>query len=268
MVSFANAKINIGLQIVGKRDDGYHLINTVFYPVRQLTDIVEVIKSNYEDLVQTGYFLNIPKEQNLAYKAYKILADDFNLPPVMIYLHKMIPFGAGLGGGSSDAATVLKLTSELFGLDLPVQKLKEYAARLGADCVFFIENKPSYATGIGDKMEPVKLNLELYNIVIVKPDFSISTKEAYSLVRPSEPQFDLRQIGSLPIEQWKDYVVNDFEKFLFDKYPQLAKIKQELYDLGALYASLSGSGSAVFGIFDYFVDTEKLKYPFVWQSYF
>ena len=267
MVGFANAKINIGLQIVGRRSDGYHLINTVMYPVGQLADVVEIVPSKFTDIVMTGIELKVKSQQNLAFRAYELLRQWFDLQLVTIYLHKNIPHGAGLGGGSSDAATVLKLLNDLFSLGLSISELENYARQLGADCAFFIKNKPVYATGIGDELSEISLDLSRYNIVVVKPGFEIDTAEAYSMVRPRQPAVDLRQAVALPVERWKDLIFNDFEFFLFKRYPELGRIKQDLYRLGALYASLSGSGSAVYGIFDKKVDLSQLDYAFVWQKF-
>ena len=267
MIGFANAKINIGLQIIGRRSDGYHLINTVMYPVREFNDVVEIVPSKSFGLVTTGLPLDVVTEKNLVYKAYQLLKDHYNLPPVNIFLHKIIPYGAGLGGGSSDAAQVILLVNKLFNLGLSTEQMKDFASRLGADCAFFIENTPALATGTGTELTALDLNLDSYNIVILKPDFGISTKEAYSMVKPSEPGFDLAQIAKLPVEKWKDYIVNDFERFLFPKYPVLADIKSRLYDSGALYASLSGSGSALYGIFPDKTDLTLFGDIFAWQSY-
>ncbi len=267
MVGFANSKINIGLQIVGRRSDGYHLINTVMYPLKELADVVEIVPSNFTDIVMTGLELDVDRKNNLVFKAYELLARDFGLQPLMFYLHKNIPHGAGLGGGSSDAATVLKLVNNLFSLGLSDSQLEGYARRLGADCAFFIKNQSAYATNIGEQLSEISLDLSRYNIVVVKPNFEISTKQAYSMVEPQKPQVDLRQAVSLPLEQWRDVIFNDFEKFLFKKYPQLQQVKRQLYAMGAVYASLSGSGSAVYGIFEKKIDLTQLDYPFVWQKF-
>ncbi len=267
MVGFANAKINIGLQIIGRRSDGYHLINTVMYPLKQLSDVVEIVPSRFTDIVLTGFELQVEPQQNLVFRAYELLRQYFDLSPVTIYLHKNIPHGAGLGGGSSDAATVLKLLNDLFSLGLSISQLENFARQLGADCAFFIKNKPAYARNIGDELSEISLDLSRYNIVVVKPGFEISTAEAYSMVKPRQPGVDLRQAVALPVERWKDLIFNDFEFFLFKKYPELGRIKQDLYRLGALYASLSGSGSAVYGIFDKKIDLSQLDYAFVWQKF-
>ena len=268
MVGFANAKINLGLHILRRRQDGYHEIETVFYPVRELRDVVEVVPGSSVDLVNTGLAVDVPLEKNLIYKAYQMLKQDFDLPEVMFYLHKQIPMGAGLGGDSADASVVLQLLNKEFDLGLDTGRLHEYARRLGADCSFFLYNEPMIARGIGDELEKVEVDLDAYNIVIVKPGFAISTKEAYSLVRPDRRRQSLSELIALPVEQWKDHVVNDFEQVLFPVYPELQEIKNRLYELGAIYVSLSGSGSAVYGIFNRQINLESLKskYEFVWQS--
>ena len=268
MVGFANAKVNIGLHILSRRSDGYHEIETVFYPIFGLRDVVEIVRSTSVDLVNTGLVVDVPNEKNLILRAYQMLRQDFELPPVMFYLHKVVPMGAGLGGGSADAAVALELLNGEFDLGLEREQLHEYARRLGADCSFFIYNKPMIATGIGDVLKPVDLDLEQYNFVIVKPGFSISTAEAYSLIKPKHRDISLESLISLPLEQWKAAVKNDFERALFPRYPQLARIKQRLYDLGAIYVSLSGSGSAIYGIFNDTINLDPLRsdYEFVWQS--
>lgn len=258
MISFANAKINIGLSITEKRSDGYHNIETIFYPV-QLYDVIEFNTS------ETYYFeafgIQIPADgDNLCTKAYQLLKADFPaMEPVSIKLLKNIPVGAGLGGGSSDAAFVLKGLNEINKLNLSSERLQEYATRLGADCAFFIENKPLFAEGIGADFSMVDVDLSDYYIVIVKPDIHISTAEAYSSITPQIPQVDLKRAVQLPIQEWKFHITNDFELGIFEKYPLIRKIKQKLYEKGALYAAMSGSGSAVFGIFGEKIDLDDLS---------
>ncbi len=268
MVGFANAKINIGLHILSRRDDGYHEIETVFYPVGGLRDVVEVVRSGSVDIVNTGLQVDVLMDKNLVYKAYELLKKDFDLGAVVFYLHKIVPYGAGLGGGSSDAAVVLDLLNREFSLGLDKTMLQEYARRLGADCSFFVYNRPMLATGIGDRLEEIDLDLEDKNIVIVKPGFSISTAEAYSLVKPRHRDVSLRDIVLRPLEEWKDVVVNDFEEALFPRYPELAELKARLYDMGAIYVSLSGSGSALYGIFNQKIDLSVFEKDteFSWQS--
>lgn len=260
MVSFANAKINIGLNIVGKRADGYHLLESVFYPF-PLYDIIEITSA--ESLANTTLAitgLDLPVEDNnLCLKAYHLLSERSNLPPVHIHLHKQIPFGAGLGGGSSDGAFVLKMLRDKFNLDLSTPELEQEAAKLGADCPFFIRNEPLYAAGIGTELSPISLDLSDKFLVLVKPAVHVSTAEAYQHVVPQPTTEDLREVLRLPVQDWKFYVKNDFEDGVFEKYPVIREIKLALYAEGALYASMSGSGSAVYGIFPKPVDLTALK---------
>lgn len=263
MITFPNAKINLGLDVVEKRPDGYHNLETVFYPI-PLYDILEITKSEDE----TSFTMHNAEfegndNDNLVVKAYNILATDYEMPKVNISLYKNIPTGAGMGGGSADAAFALKMLNSIAELNLSDEKLEEYAARLGADCAFFIKNKPAYATGIGNILTPIDCNLAGFYIVVVKPDIHISTKEAYSLVNPQYPQNPLADIINMPVEEWKGLMKNDFEKSVFAKFPAVRDIKEKLYDLGAVYASMSGSGSAFFGIFPKKCDVDKIKkiYP-------
>ena len=252
MITYPNAKINLGLNIVEKRPDGYHNLETIFYPIA-LQDALEVTQLEGDKeyaLALSGTPIEGDPEQNLVVKAYKLLKSDFpNLPPVNIHMFKHIPTGAGLGGGSADAAFMLKLLNDKFQLKLSVEKLEEYASRLGADCAFFIQNKPVFASGIGNVFEPVQVSLKGYYIVLVKPDVFVSTKEAYSLVQPKKPAHSLKEIARMPVETWRATMKNDFEESVFKLYPEIAAIKDKLYDMGAVYASMSGSGSSVFGIF-------------------
>ncbi|MBD1432450.1 4-(cytidine 5'-diphospho)-2-C-methyl-D-erythritol kinase [Sphingobacterium sp. DN00404] len=260
MISFANAKINIGLNIVGKRADGYHLLESVFYPF-PLYDIIEIISTESATkatLEITGLHLPV-EDNNLCLKAYHLLAERFSLPPVHIHLHKQIPFGAGLGGGSSDGAFVLKMLNEKFNIGLSALQLEEEAAKLGADCPFFMQNKPLYAEGIGTDFSPISIDLSDKFLVLVKPEISIATAEAYQHVKPNSSNDDLREVLQLPVQDWKFYVKNDFEEGIFEIYPIIRKIKLALYAAGALYASMSGSGSAVYGIFPKPVDLTTLK---------
>lgn len=260
MVSFANAKINIGLNIVGKGAEGYHLLESVFYPF-PLYDIIEITsaKSTAKTTLEiTG--LDLPVEDNnLCLKAYDLLSGRHNLPPVHIHLHKQIPFGAGLGGGSSDAAFVLKMLTEKFNLDLSTSELEQEAAKLGADCPFFIQNKPLYAEGIGTELSPISLDLSDKFLVLVKPAVHVSTVEAYQSIVPHAAAEDLREVLRLPVQDWKFYVKNDFEDGIFEKYSVIREIKLALYAAGALYASMSGSGSAVYGIFPKSADLTALE---------
>ncbi len=248
MITFPNAKINIGLNIVSRRPDGYHNLETIFYPVK-LCDALEMVESEKTGLSVSGIEINASANDNLVLKAYHLLKNDFDLPPVQFHLHKVIPFGAGLGGGSSDAAFALKMLNEHFELGLSFTALKKYASRIGADCSFFISNQPAFASEKGDKLVPVELNLSPYHVVILKPGQSVNTSEAYRNVVPSEPDFDLRQLSKLPVEEWEKMVKNDFEKSIFKKVPEIGQLKKLLYESGAAYASMTGSGSAVYGIF-------------------
>lgn len=248
MIVFPNAKINIGLHIVLKRPDGYHNLETVFYPV-DLSDALEMAEAAKVSISFSGLPVNGPDEENLVLKAYRLMQKDFDLPPVQFHLHKVIPVGAGLGGGSSDAAFTLKMLNDFFQLHLTAEQLKGYALKLGADCPFFIENTPSFAKGIGDQLKPFNLDLSEYRIVLLKPEVSVNTVQAYKNVVPAKPAFQLKNVTEIPVEDWKGFVVNDFEKTIFPRFPEIEKWKEKLYDLGALYASMSGSGSAVFGIF-------------------
>lgn len=253
MITFPNAKINLGLNIVEKRPDGYHNLETIFYPIN-LQDALEVtIKENGSEeytLHISGITLDGEAEDNLVVKAYKLLKKDFpQLPPIDIHMYKHIPAGAGLGGGSSDAAHMVKLLNEKFVLGLAVRQMENYAAQLGADCAFFIKNEPVFATGIGNIFEPIELSLKGYHIILIRPDIFVSTRDAFSQIKPSRPKISLKELAKQPIENWKDEMKNDFEDSVFQKFPEIAAIKDELYDLGAVYAAMSGSGSSVYGIF-------------------
>ncbi len=264
MVTFPNAKINLGLNILNKRTDGFHNIETLFYPV-QLCDILEIIeKPKSIDLpyfTNSGLCIDAPIENNLCVKAFDLLKTDFNLPPIAMHLHKIIPFGAGLGGGSADAAFTITLLNKLFSLNLKKSVMLNYAEKLGSDCAFFIENKPALGTGKGEILEPVSIDLSAYYIYLVKLDIHISTAEAYSGISPNLPKKRILEIINLPVEAWKDLLINDFENHLFEKHKLLGKIKELLYQSGAVYAAMSGSGSTIFGLFknepvndQYFID--------------
>lgn len=255
MIVYPNAKINLGLNVVERRPDGYHNLETVFYPVN-LQDALE-LKTIETDIPECGYKLKVSgsildgsPEDNLVVKAYKLIRKDYDFPAQKIHLYKHIPVGAGLGGGSSDAANMIKMLNEKFALGLTNEAMENYAVQIGADCPFFINNKPVFATGIGDKFTPLELDLKGKTLILVKPDIFVSTKDAYALVEPKHPEKSLIESLSQPISKWRDNVINDFEKSVFVKYPEIAAIKDRLYDLGAVYASMSGSGSAVYGIFD------------------
>lgn len=249
MITFPNAKINLGLFIERKRPDGYHDISTVFYPI-PLTDVVEVVEADDTQLHTYGNAVDCPPEKNLVMKAYRLMADEFSLPPVAIHLYKHIPDGAGLGGGSSDATAVAKMLNAMFALGLSDEGIATRVKRLGADCPFFAYNRPMTARGIGDILAPVDIDLSGYTMVVVKPDVSVPTAAAYAGVTPWMPSTDVEQLIAQPVADWRDRLVNDFEASIFPQHPLLAGIKQSLYDAGAVYASMSGSGSAIYGLFE------------------
>ncbi len=266
MVTFPNAKINLGLDVVEKRPDGYHNLETIFYPI-PLCDVLEITparESNAPDYTFTMYnaLFEGDSNDNLVVKAYKILAANHKLPKVNMALYKNIPTGAGLGGGSADAAFALKMLNSIASLGLSDEKLEEYAACIGADCAFFIKNRPAYATGIGNILTPTECSIEGFWLVLVKPDIHISTKEAYSLVRPAVPATPLTEIAARKVSKWKGEMKNDFEKSVFASHPSMEKIKESLYAMGAEYASMSGSGSSFFGIFKEEQNIEKIKEQF------
>jgi 4-diphosphocytidyl-2-C-methyl-D-erythritol kinase len=249
MLVFPNAKINLGLNIISKRPDGYHELDTCFYPV-PWKEMLEVVLADKQSFSFTG--IKIPDNgSNIIEKAYSLLKHDFALPTVNIHLHKVIPIGAGLGGGSADAAFALKVFNRLFGLGLDDEQLMSYAVQLGADCAFFIKNKPMMARGIGEKLSEIQVSLENKNILLVYPNIHISTKEAYAGIVPESPEIEIEKVlRDNSIEDWRHVLVNDFEKSIFPKHPLLHQIKMKLYDHGAIYASMSGSGSCMFGIFN------------------
>jgi len=249
MVSFPPCKINLGLNIIRKRPDGYHDLETCFYPI-PWTDILEVVPADHFQFQSTGNI--IPGEgDNLCVRAYRELEKDYNLRPVSIHLHKIIPTGAGLGGGSSDAAHVLRLLNVVCNLQLNHKQLAHYASLLGSDCTFFLQDDPMFGSGRGEILTPMALSLSGKFLVVAKPPVHVSTAEAYGQVRPRRPEVSLRSIlESKPIGAWKEWLTNDFEQTILPRYPAIQKLKDALYDQGALYASMSGSGAAVFGIFD------------------
>lgn len=253
MLTFPNAKINIGLSITAKRADGYHNLETVFYPV-PVRDALEIITTPAQEasLHLSGLAVAGDPDKNLAWKAYTLLQKDFpeKIAPVSIHLHKIIPMGAGLGGGSADGAFMLSLLDRFFALGLDHARLEKYALELGSDCPFFIQNKPAFAGGRGEQLQPVALDLDAYSLQLIYPDLHISTAQAFAGITPAPAPYDLRNIASLPITDWKHRVINDFEHSLFPAYPVLKNIKEELYRSGAIYASLSGTGATVYGIFN------------------
>ena len=268
MICFPNCKINLGLSVTEIRNDGFHNLETLMYPVK-LHDVLEIIVAPDNQFAFASTGINITGEygDNLVVQAYNLLQTEYRLPPVNIHLHKIIPVAAGLGGGSSDAAFTIKALNSLFNLELSYSVMKEYARELGADCAFFIDNKPSLATGKGDQLNPVSLNLKNYFFTIIKPEIPISTAEAYSWIKPELKKTSLREIIDQPIEKWRANLKNDFEEEVFQRYPEIRLIKETLYQSGALYAALSGSGSAVFGIFKKPVSLEnEFKQYFFWTG--
>jgi len=254
VVTFPNCKINLGLNVVRKREDGYHDLQTVFYPV-QIFDALEIIKNDDsadKDVLfsTTGISINGNSKDNLCIKAYQLLKKYFpQISSIKMHLHKTIPAGAGLGGGSADAAFMLSLLNKKFQLNIASDQLINYALQLGSDCPFFIINKPCYAQGRGEVLEEIDLDLSPYQVVIINPKIDISTRWAFSKIEPAIPEVSIRQIIQQPIELWKEQLINDFEKPLMKYYPILESIKEELYTRGAIYAGMSGSGSTIFGIF-------------------
>lgn len=264
MITFPNAKINLGLNITEKRPDGYHNLETIFYPI-PLEDALEITtgqpdgNSKYT-LHQEGIPIEGDPDKNLVVRAYRLLDERFHLPSVDIHLFKHIPSGAGLGGGSADAAFMLKMLNEEFQLKLTVNELEDYAARLGADCAFFIRNQATYAEGIGNLFSPVSLSLEGYRLLLVKPDIFVSTRSAFAQIRPHRPEHPVREVIALPVNQWKGLLTNDFEDSVFPQFPAIGAIKEEMYRQGALYASMSGSGSSVYGLFTSEVGIDESKF--------
>ena len=252
MICFPNAKINIGLNIVSKRKDGYHNLETIFYPI-PLKDVLEFVvpeKQVKETSIEvSGTKLDISNKENICIKAYNLLSANYELPNLLVYLHKMIPSGAGLGGGSTDASFLLKQLNQYFKLNISEKEMVDYASKLGADCAFFFKNEAVFASGIGNQFEQVKLSLKRYYILVIKPPFSINTLNAFKDIRPTIPKTSLKEIINQPVSSWKNQIRNDFEIPLFQKHPGLSKIKTDLYNLGADFATLSGSGSALFGLF-------------------
>jgi len=249
MISFPNAKINLGLNVAGKRPDGYHNLETVFYPVK-VHDALEIITSTRISFATTGFNIDDNAGQNLCLKAYDILKKDYpGLPGVQFHLHKNIPIGAGLGGGSSDAAYTLTMLNKKFRLHISKEKLADYALALGSDCPFFIYNKPCFASGRGEILEPLQLDLSAYTLALINPAIHVSTKLAFAHLTPSRSSKPIKQVISQPIETWKDDLQNDFEEPVFRNYPEVKKIKEMLYERGAAYAGMSGSGSTVYALF-------------------
>ncbi|MGQ0829508.1 MAG: 4-(cytidine 5'-diphospho)-2-C-methyl-D-erythritol kinase [Bacteroidota bacterium] len=272
MLCFPNAKINIGLNITEKRDDGFHSIESVMYPLA-LCDALEVIENtnkSSERIVFSSSGISIPGDvrDNLCCFAYHLIAKDYPLPNVKVHLHKHIPVGAGLGGGSADAAFFIRLLNDKFELGISWGEMHHYARELGSDCSFFISNKPAFAEGRGDQYESINVSLSNYHIVLIYPNIHINTAKAYSGVKPKTPVRSLENdILNLPIEQWKDHIHNNFEDSLFLQFLEIKTIKEQLYSLGAVYASMSGSGSSVYGIFKEKTDLKnKFKDHFIFEG--
>ena len=253
MICYPNAKINLGLNVVSRRSDGYHNIESVFYPVNWV-DILEVIEDNNTskgiELFTSGIEIPGNPKDNLLTIAYDIIAKEYNIGAIKAHLHKQIPIGAGLGGGSADCAFFVNALNKLFSLNISIEKRKKIVAQLGADCPFFIDNKPAYVTGIGDEMVNINFSLKGKYIYLVNPGIHVSTKDAYAGLFPEKSNQDLRKLIQTDIYVWNGIIKNDFEKSIFKLYPEIKKLKQEMYDVGAIYASMSGSGSTVFGIFE------------------
>ena len=247
MLAFPNCKINLGLHIISKRGDGYHNLETVFLPI-PFTDVLEILPSDKTEFTCTG--LPVDANDNLCIKAYNLLKQDFpELPAIKMHLHKAIPLGAGLGGGSSDAAFTLQLLNEKCNLDLKTEQLLDYALQLGSDVPFFLINKPCFATGRGEILEAINIDLANYKLLIIHPGIHIDTKWAFSKITPRQSTGSIKEIITQPIDTWKQQLQNDFEVPVFTSYPEIRKLKNELYQMGAIYASMSGSGSSVFGMF-------------------
>ena len=250
MLCFPNCKINIGLFITNRRLDGYHDLETVFFPV-PFYDALEIVPAKDTQLFLSGLPIIGNKNNNLIIKALQLLKKEFpnKIKAVDIYLNKVISMGAGLGGGSADGAFMLKLLNDFFDLQLSADELAKYALQLGSDCPFFIYNKPMFATGRGEKLQQIALDLKNYSLQLICPDISISTTAAFSTIIPKAAAFNLSKVNELPIHDWRNFVFNDFESGIFNLHPQLADIKQQLYQQGALYAAMSGTGSTIYGIF-------------------
>ena len=267
MICFPSCKINLGLRITQKRADGFHALETVFFPI-SIKDALEIIIEPETSaapitFTSSGLAINGDPSDNLCFKAYEILKKDYpTIPNIKMHLHKTIPMGAGLGGGSSDGAFTLVALNQLFNLEIPEQALLDYALQLGSDCPFFIINTPAFATGRGEILKPINVNLNGYSIVIVNPGIAISTKLAFSLITPKVPDTNMEAIICEPVTSWKEKLINDFEQPIFNSFPELANIKETLYQKGAVYASMTGTGSTVYGIFPTsMMDTLSFNFP-------
>lgn len=248
MISYPNAKINLGLSVVEKRPDGYHNIETVFYPI-PFCDILEILPavSDVPSFTASGLTIPGPPDQNICLKAINLLSA--HCSPLTVHLHKQIPSGSGLGGGSSDAAFTLKMLNDLYRLSLTGEELATMAGLLGSDCPFFIRNRPAFAEGRGEVLTEIEVGLQGYYLALVIPPVHVKTADAYGMVVPGKPAVSLREAIGLPVDEWKGKLINDFEKPVISKFPEIGEVKDKLYELGAVYASMSGSGSAVYGLF-------------------
>jgi 4-diphosphocytidyl-2-C-methyl-D-erythritol kinase len=258
MITFPNAKINIGLNVTNKRTDGYHNLETVFYPVK-INDALEIIKTSKMSFETSGIVIPGNAGDNLCLQAFDLMRKDYDLPNIKIHLHKNIPVGAGLGGGSADAAFFIKLINDKFELQLSDEKMENYCRKLGTDCAFFIQNKPVFALDKGDVFEPIALNLSDYYLALVMPPVHVSTAEAYLGVIPKQPKQSLKELIKLPIEEWQENILNDFESSILENHPQIKQVKQDLLNAGALFSMMSGSGASVYGIFREKVDLSFLE---------
>jgi len=267
MICFPTCKINLGLRITQKRADGFHALETVFFPI-SIKDALEIIIEPETSaapitFTSSGLAINGDPSDNLCFKAYGLLKKDYpTIPNIKMHLHKTIPMGAGLGGGSADGAFTLVALNQLLNLQIPEQALLDYALQLGSDCPFFIINTPAFATGRGEILKPINVNLNDYSIVIVNPGIAISTKLAFSLITPKVPDTNMEAIICEPVTSWKEKLINDFEQPIFNSFPELANIKETLYQKGAVYASMTGTGSTVYGIFPTsMMDTLSFNFP-------
>ena len=268
MITFPVAKINLGLNVVEKRADGYHNLQTVFYPV-PIMDALEIVPmsdgfpSDVDcDLKVTNITIEGDEQRNLVVRAYHLLKADYpELPRVHAHLWKGIPTQAGMGGGSSDCGYMIRLLNETFDMGLSSEQMQQYAARLGADCAFFIESRACYAEGIGERLQPIDLDLSGWHIGVVRPDIPVPTKEAFSRIHPHYPALNCRDVVKQPVETWRDRLTNDFEESVFVLHPEIGAVKEQLYKMGATYAAMSGSGSALFGLFKDEPDALRQTFP-------
>ncbi len=259
MICYPNAKINLGLNITSKRPDGFHNISSVFLPI-QWQDALEIVPAKTTTFQSAGIPIPGSADSNLCLKAYQLLAKDHQLPPVQIILQKIIPIGAGLGGGSADASFTITELNRQFNLGLTIAEMEQYAGQLGSDCPFFIQNKPVLAEGTGTDFQPIDCDLADHPILLVNPNIHIGTAEAYSGITPKPSEIAIKKVvEEYPMTEWKHHLKNDFEDSIFPKYPEIAKIKEQLYALGAVYASMSGSGATVYGIFPMGVEIDQFK---------